>query len=133
VPDQKTVVAIKNHTALTSIFGEWPSFHDAELIALRFGIESKLSWIEADVHVFEMTSDIDSRGYFDLKNHTLVTMRFDGTRVLRDERGFRQNPPKGAGVQAICCTSTVQRRRNRVMTRLSGGRRSLVQIQSARK
>lgn len=70
-------VHVKNSSALTSIFGTWPSFHDAEVLSMHFdrGGDDGPS-LEARVHVFSMTSDVDERGYYVLTNHTLVTLRF---------------------------------------------------------
>jgi hypothetical protein len=66
---------------LVQIFGRWPSFHDAEVVrysAVRTTDYKSGPIIEADVHVFEMTSEVDARGFYVLRHHTLVTLRFDG-------------------------------------------------------
>ena len=72
--------AIKNHELLTSIFGRWPSFHDAEVIWLRFDRRATTlgdgPTVEALIHAFEMTNDVDAKGYFILRNHVLVHLRF---------------------------------------------------------
>lgn len=75
--------------AVTSIFGEWPSFHDAEVLRVRLdrGDGRSPVHLEADVHVFAMTSEVDDRGFFVLRDHTLVTLRFDGIADL-DLGGF---------------------------------------------
>jgi len=63
---------IDNARALTDVFGRWPSFHDAEIHRIRLdrGIAGPPS-LEADVNVFEITSDVTPSGYYALKNHTL--------------------------------------------------------------
>ncbi|CAA9525345.1 MAG: hypothetical protein AVDCRST_MAG85-3183 [uncultured Solirubrobacteraceae bacterium] len=70
--------------ALTSIFGEWPSFHDAEVLRMRLdrGGPRTRAHVEADVHVFAMTSEVDEAGFSVLRDHTLVTLRFDGIAEL---------------------------------------------------
>jgi hypothetical protein len=80
---RKVHEGIANHEALTSTFGKWPSFHDAEILRMRLdrGLEEPPS-VEADIHLWEMTSDVDERGFYVLTNHTLVTLRFDGIREL---------------------------------------------------
>ena len=73
------VAGIQNGEALVAIFGCWPSFHDAELLAVRLESDkSHYGALEADVHVFEMTREVDERGCFVLKNHSLVRFRFRG-------------------------------------------------------
>src|SRR5689334_12420557 len=68
---------VKNAELLTKIFGRWPSFHDAEIISIfltREGVDSPS--VELKIHVFEMTREVDNRGYYLLKNHTTVMLRF---------------------------------------------------------
>jgi hypothetical protein len=69
---------------LTTIFGYWPSFHDAEVLELHFvrgnvqpqrGIYD-FPLLTLRIHVWELTRDVDSAGYLILKHHTLVTLRF---------------------------------------------------------
>ena len=70
---------IREAHRLTDIFGRWPSFHDAEVLRVRLDHAADLgASIEADIHLFEMTSEVDQRGYFVLRHHTLATLRFDG-------------------------------------------------------
>ncbi len=68
---------IDNEQLLTSRFGEWPSFHDAEIVSAQFqrqGTDAPL--LECDIHVYQMTKEIDPAGYYVTKNHTLATLRF---------------------------------------------------------
>ena len=82
---------IENATALISIFGKWPSFHDAEVLGAvldRSGPEGPS--VETMIHVFEMTSEIDSKsGLYAVKNRMLVTLRF--TEIsLQQIHGFNE-------------------------------------------
>ena len=74
------MAGIENSDALTAIFGRWPSFHDSEILSVRLDRHGhdafRGSTLEADIHVFEITSEVDGRGYFVLRNHTFVTLRF---------------------------------------------------------
>lgn len=75
---------IENSEHLTRIFGYWPSFHDAEV--LKFDLWRGDVQPEADRHVFpvlttqihlwEITSEVDERGYLVLRFSTLATLRF---------------------------------------------------------
>ncbi len=70
--------AIVNSHLLEDIFGYFPSFHDAEVLRVTLYRESavrKLPTLEAQIHVFEITPEIENEHYV-LKNHTLVTFRF---------------------------------------------------------
>lgn len=61
------------------IFGRWPSFHDAEVLNIALDRGDRGTFgpsLEAAVHVFEGTSQVDDEGRYVLKNHVLVRMRF---------------------------------------------------------
>jgi Immunity protein 50 len=85
-------VSFENSATIESIFGRWPSFHDAEVLRVvldRSGDEGPT--LEAAIHVFEMTSDVDPRGYYVLKNHTEVTLRFTDVVLTRLQWFNNQN------------------------------------------
>ena len=72
---------IGNSNSLTDIFGCWPSFHDAEVISIELQrAQGGLSepTLTAKIYLFEMTSKVDERGCYVLKNHTIVTFSFKG-------------------------------------------------------
>lgn len=76
---------IDHAAALERVFGRWPSFHDAEVLALRLDRgdgstdpQSMGPRLEADIHVFELTGEVDPGGFYRLRNHTLATMAFHG-------------------------------------------------------
>ncbi len=79
---------IQNSQVLTAIFGEWPSFHDAEVYSLllnrHFG---KGASLESTIHLWQMTDEVDARGCFGVKNNTLTVLRFDGI-ALEVLQGF---------------------------------------------
>jgi immunity protein 50 of polymorphic toxin system len=75
---------------VTDVFGRWPSFHDAEVLRVRLDREGEAGpWLEADIYAFDMTSEIDERGYYVLDKRHVVTLRFDGL-VAVDLRWFNQ-------------------------------------------
>ncbi len=65
---------IRNHEAAVSAFGYWPSFHDAPVLAFEHTADS----ISLSVHAWEMTSQVDSQGYFVLQKHHIVRFAFRG-------------------------------------------------------
>jgi hypothetical protein len=93
---------IANAEALTEVFGRWPSFHDAEIHCIRLdrGTAGSPS-LEADIHVFEMTADVAPDGYYVLKNHTLVTIRFGGIDQLELDGFNHQNVLLGLALRDI--------------------------------
>jgi hypothetical protein len=68
---------VENAEALTAVFGEWPSFHDAEVLSMYLDRAGSIGpTLDARIHVFRMTSEVDSRGFYVITHHTLVTLRF---------------------------------------------------------
>lgn len=73
---------IEGSEKLTGIFGYWPSFHDAMVV--RFSIDWRETIdrandgpiIETLIHAYEATSEVDPAGFFIVKNHVLVRLRF---------------------------------------------------------
>ena len=85
---------IQNSHLLTDIFGRWPSFHDAEVLRLTLDRGERDNFepsLEAAVHVFEMTSDVDDKGRYVLNNHVVVRFRFSRIVNLSLEGFNRQN------------------------------------------
>ena len=90
---------IRNSHKITDIFGYWPSFHDAEILELRLKVADGEPWVvgsvspalEMVIHVFEMTKDLTSEGYFVLTKHTLVRMRFENVEGLELSDFWFQN------------------------------------------
>ncbi len=93
---------IQNAEMVTSIFGYWPSFHDAEVVDLtlqRLVVGDALPAMIATIHVFEMTGEVSSSGHFVCNKHSLVTLRFHDIDGLRIEYFNHQN--------ALSCLSIV--------------------------
>src|SRR5215213_7267846 len=83
---------IVNGHLLTYVFGRWPSFHDAEVLRLTLDRGEDYSHgpnLQALIHVYEMTSQVDERNMYVLKNHVIVTFRFFEVVEVRLE-GFNQ-------------------------------------------
>jgi hypothetical protein len=55
---------------LIAWFGCWPSFHDAEVLDVTL---HRLGKSTIRIHTFEMTSQVDSHGYFVLDKHVIVS------------------------------------------------------------
>jgi Immunity protein 50 len=89
--DPTSIVA--GHEKLTSVFGDWPSFHDSEVLSIRLEREGYDEWTSpavcATVHVFACRLNEHSPTGVEFYNHTLVTFRFNLV-VNLELSGFNQ-------------------------------------------
>jgi hypothetical protein len=76
---------IRNHQALSDHFGYWPSFHDANVISYT-GPTADRQTVDLVLHTWEMTSEVDTKGYYVLQKHVLITFRFAGVHAASLER-----------------------------------------------
>jgi hypothetical protein len=67
---------IGNAKLVTDVFGEWPSFHDAEILRITLQREPRSASLVCVFHLFKASSEIDETGHFVLRDHTLVTLLF---------------------------------------------------------
>ncbi len=89
---------VEGSERLTSIFGYWPSFHDAEVIEFNLwrgdcGLNidrCNFPVLTTKIHVWQM-SELDARGLYVLRYHTLATLRFHGVDELGVEDFNQQN------------------------------------------
>jgi len=74
----KKIKGIENAKLVENIFGEWPSFHDAEIhsILLTRSGDTKPPHMDVVIHHWQLTGELDLKGYYVLKHHTLTTLRF---------------------------------------------------------
>ena len=72
--------SIPGATQLSAIFGgEWPSFHDAEVIALCLS-RKNFSWLR--LHTWKTTNLVDSYGRLVHDNDLIVTFRFENVKDI---------------------------------------------------
>lgn len=62
-----------------SHFGYWPTFHDAEVISMKFvrGMNKEQASLEMKILAFERTDKLKD-GYLELAKHCLIDMEFIG-------------------------------------------------------
>jgi len=97
---------IEGAAALEAIFGYWPTFHDAEVLAVRLdrGAPDDSHTgprLEAEVYVFEMTDQLEADGHYRLQKHALVTLGFVGIDNLTLTDFNHQNALGAIGLQDI--------------------------------
>lgn len=93
---------IGNVESLTTIYGRFPSFHDAEILRLaldRGNRDEGGPFLTVEVHLFEMTRQVDPQNRFVLKNHVLAAIRFAGIRGLVLDDFNRQNVIGGLSIE----------------------------------
>ena len=76
---------IEGHQLIVETFGEWPSFHDAEVRQLAmtvFGDKKIDPVVELVIHGWKMTNEITSTGHYKLLNPSLIHLRFEGVSDL---------------------------------------------------
>ena len=69
---------IEGAAELEEWFGYWPSFHDAEIVSLHLNRRGSSS---LRVHTWEMTKEIDDKGYYVLAKHIVVEFVFEAVCV----------------------------------------------------
>jgi hypothetical protein len=97
---------IEGSEKLTRIFGYWPSFHDAEVMELNFwrgevNPEAGLYTfpvLTVKLHLWEMTNDVNAKGFLVLRKHTLATIRFLDVLESRIEGFNHQNAILGLDI-----------------------------------
>src|SRR5688572_1844254 len=86
---------IGNYEAVIEHFGEWPSFHDAEILKFEFNrrhvVKPPGPSASFDVHVFEYSAELDEHGYYKHNAHCVITFNFDNVRLVEFEGINHQN------------------------------------------
>lgn len=94
---RETLEAVPGGPQLLELFGgRIPSFHDAEILTLL--LDREQSRCALRVHTFEMTSDVDERGFFILKNHVVVSFQLEGVVHLELQDFNEQNAIYGLSI-----------------------------------
>lgn len=71
--------------ALIERFGEWPSFHDAEVLALRLDSGQRSNTaasLELDIHLFAVDGQLADGGLNFVK-HTMATLQFEEIEAVK--------------------------------------------------
>ncbi len=69
-------------------FGFWPTFHDGEVLSLHL---DRAGPSHLRVHTWERTNELDSRRYYVLRKHVLVTFILEDISELELDGFSRQN------------------------------------------
>jgi hypothetical protein len=98
---------ISGSEKLTSIFGYWPSFHDAEIIDVHFWRgdvnpeKEKYLFpvLTVTFHLWELTNETDAKGFLVLRHHTRSILRFHSVTDFAMQGFNHQNAIFGLAIQ----------------------------------
>jgi Immunity protein 50 len=93
-----TLIEIPGARELQDWFGYWPSFHDAEIIELALNRAAPAS---LKVHTWEMTKDVDEKGYYVTAKHVIVELTFEAISGLALTGFNHQNVIFGMEIEKI--------------------------------
>jgi hypothetical protein len=90
--------AILGADAVVAWFGQWPSFHDAEILSLHIN-RGGLSMIR--IHTWNLSTRLDRTGHFVREREAILTFEFAGIKTLRlhGEDADTQNVIQGLGIE----------------------------------
>ncbi len=74
--------------ALIEWFGYWPSFHDAEVLSIEL---NRSGASRMRIHTWEMTREVDTKGFYVLQKHVVVSFLMDDLDQVRLEGFNHQN------------------------------------------
>ena len=89
----ESLVEFEGAELVTNWFGYWPSLHDSEVLSVNVDRgDSRLGPIvTVKVHAFQMTSNVNSQGFYELEKHCLIEFRFDAVDLLQLKNVNHQN------------------------------------------
>lgn len=77
---------------VTSVFGDWPTFHDAEVLAAEFETgQGRGVSLTVRLVTWESSSEKDERGFYRRDKPTEVTFLFEGCEEFEQEGFIGQN------------------------------------------
>jgi hypothetical protein len=91
---------IQGASELEEWFGYWPSFHDAEVIGLHLNRKGSSS---LRVHTWEMTKEMDDKGFYVLAKHIVVEFIFEAVCGLSLNGFNHQNVIFGLAIDKTDC------------------------------
>jgi hypothetical protein len=86
---------IENHDIVVAAFGQWPSFHDGEVLRIvldrmsRAPSGSYIPTLELHIRGWIMTSEVTAAGFYKAEHDSVVTFLFEDVFNLELE-GFNQ-------------------------------------------
>jgi hypothetical protein len=83
---------VVNSEILFEHFGYWPTFHDAEVVKVTFeSLPTYRSAVTFTIHAFEMISEVNEKGYFNLTKKCQIELQLIGIKELEFDYFSHQN------------------------------------------
>lgn len=79
MPLPAAIEAVTGAQELFDWFGYWPDFHDAEIVSFRLEAGAPSSIV---VHTWEMTNQVDAKGFYELRKHVVVEFVIEGISTI---------------------------------------------------
>ena len=92
---------IENSEAVIDAFGYWPEFHDGEIHQFILDNTDYNPSIDFILHGWEMTSEVDEKGYFKHQKNHLVHFHFEGIYDVNLEDFNHQNVIMALNIQEL--------------------------------
>jgi hypothetical protein len=92
-PELADIEGAKN---LFDWFGDWPSFHDGEVIEMQL---CRSSFSSIKIHTWETTNEVDAQGYNVMTKHVAVEFLFKGISTLSLSGFNNQNVLSGLALE----------------------------------
>jgi hypothetical protein len=94
--DEEIIIQIPGAKSLVDIFGEWPSFHDAEVLSLTL---NRTGASVMEVHTFRMTKEVDATGHYICDRHIIVTFELGEILEMNVDGFNNQNVVSGLDIE----------------------------------
>lgn len=95
--DQRdAILDLAGAQALIEWFGRRPSFHDAEILSVSL---DRAGTSRIRLHTWDMTSEVDAKGYYVLRNHVVVSFLLDDISDLELAGFSHQNVISGLTIK----------------------------------
>ena len=79
-------------------FGEWPSFHDSEIVCVEL---NRVGTSRIEVHAFKVTNSLDSRGHFINEKHAVICFLLENVLDLELFGFNHQNVISGLNLKRV--------------------------------
>jgi hypothetical protein len=79
MPLDTDLMTVSGAQELYDWFDCWPTFHDGEIVSLHLNRSGSSSML---IHTWEMTSEIDDKGFFVMQKHVVVEFIFENVSGL---------------------------------------------------
>ena len=96
---------------VTNWFGYWPGLHDAEILSVDFqrAVDGFGPGLYVKVHAFEMTSEVNEKGYFKLIKHCIIALQFERVSDVELRNFGHQNVIDGISLSFVSAKDEIRR------------------------